>query len=198
MDRKLQLSDFCMYIPYGLSVSHKSYDYPFFKGSFTEREAEIRLISKECICFDGNFENYYFDESKNPDHRENTEVYPLLRPTSCLYARLPDGSVPIEVIGKMYEPKGKLYEDDSVTRFGWNTATGGDDYQGYEIGWRDKEGWFGLYFDEYDFNNQDENFTGDYIPFDFDIYKYLVSNLFDITGLINLKLAKSIYEEDNI
>ena len=98
----------------------------------------------------------------------------------------------------MYEPKGKLYEDDSVTRFGWNTATGGDDYQGYEIGWRDKEGWFGLYFDEYDFNNQDENFTGDYIPFDFDIYKYLVSNLFDITGLINLKLAKSIYEEDNI
>lgn len=101
----------------------------------------------------------------------------VLKPISDLYKEI-NGEVGIGAIGKMFEPNGVLYCEDDTWTYGWNTHVC-DDYQGYEIGWIEEVGWFGIFFDTYDFENQSENFTGDYIPYSRNIAEYLDKNLFD-------------------
>lgn len=112
----------------------------------------------------------------NDDYRKMSYRL-LLRPMSDLYKEI-NGEVGINVIGKMFEPNGVLNFEDGNYYYGWNTHVC-DDYQGYEIGWIDEVGWFGIFFDTYDYDNQTENFTGDYLPYNREVAEYLDENHFD-------------------
>ena len=71
----------------------------------------------------------------NYDNHVTTDKHiPIIRPLSdltkeCVQADYNNGEpfVPIEVIGKLYETNG-IFKDGL---FGWDCATGGDDYQDY-------------------------------------------------------------------
>ena len=149
---KLELKHIALYLPYELQWYHSNR-----KGTHP-----ITLYNANTIISAVNNQNYKI----------------ALRPMSDLYKPLKDRTYPIAVIGRMYEPKGKLYCEDGVYTYGWNTHVC-DDYQGYEIGWIESAGWFGLFYDTYDYENQNENFTGDYLTYNREIAEYLDKNHFD-------------------
>lgn len=166
--KKLELKHLCSYLPHEVK----------FKD----------LVNNEIYTLDTENLNGVVEDAENIN-----SIRLLLKPMSDLYKPLKDRTYPIAVIGRMYEPNGKLYCEDGVYTYGWNTATGGDDYQGYEIGWIESAGWFGLFFDTYDYENQSENFTGDYIPYNKEIAEYLDKNYFDWRyGLLDQNLAIDI------
>lgn len=170
---KLELKHIAPYLPYGFKVKHNEYKWVYQLEYATLFHIATYTIFQH-IC------NY-------------NEFKPIIRPMSDLYKPLKDRTYPIAVIGRMYEPNGKLYCEDGIYTYGWNTATGGDDYQGYEIGWIESAGWFGLFFDTYDYENQNKNFTGDYLPYNREIAEYLDKNHFDWRyNLIDQNLAINI------
>lgn len=122
-----------------------------------------------------------------------SEVKPILRPMSDLYKPcLEGGKIPIEIIGKIFEPNGiLLHEDENLYSYGWNTHVC-DDWQGYEIGWIDEYNWFGVFYDTYNYENQSENFTGDILPYKKEVLEKLHKWHYDINNLIGQRLALDI------
>lgn len=174
MNDKLELKHIAGYLPYGLKVEHIDYDYSDKVG---KKIVEVVFLAKDCIGFNDGAD-YYFHPEDIDDY--NPIVKPLLRPMSDLYKPCLDGGkIPIEIIGKIFEPKGiLLHEDDNLYSYGWNIPIL-DDYQGYCIGWRDKDNWFGLYYDEYHFESQESCFTGDLLEFNLKVAEFLDENHFD-------------------
>lgn len=148
---KLELKHIALYLPYGLKWYHSNRN-----GTHP-----ITLYNANTIISAVNNQNYKI----------------VLRPMSDLYKER-NGEVGIVAIGKMFEPNGALNFEDGNYYYGWNTHVC-DDYQGYEIGWIESAGWFGLFFDTYDYDNQTENFTGDYLPYNREVAEYLDDNHFD-------------------
>lgn len=115
---------------------------------------------------------------------KNIESKPILRPLSDLTKPCLEGDkVPIEELGKIYEPEGSFEEG----YFGWNTATGGDDYQDYYYVINDKlkvEIWCG--------NPEDGGYCTVEENLPLESYQWLYKNHFDIHNLIGRGYAIDI------
>lgn len=169
--KKLELKHLCSYLPYGLRWRFEGEDITHEVVGLDIIDTGVKLISP--------YYNYGSCEINNGR--------PLLRPMSDLYNEI-NGSVGIVDVGKMFKPNGILSYEDCRYSFGWNIHVC-DDYQGYEIGWVDSVGWFGIFFDDYDYDNQSDNFTGDYLHYNRDVLEYLLRYHFDVFGLIEKGLA---------
>ena len=159
--KKLEIKHIAPYLPYGLKWGFEGEDITHEVVGLDIISTGVKLISP--------YYNYGSCEINNGR--------PLLRPMSDLYKEI-NGEVGINVIGKMFEPNGVLNFEDGNYYYGWNTHVC-DDYQGYEIGWIEEVGWFGIFFDTYDYENQKENFTGDYLPYNRNVAEYLDRKHFD-------------------
>lgn len=149
--KELEIKHLCSYLPYELKWYHSNKN-----GTHP-----ITLYNANTIISAVNNQNYKI----------------VLRPMSDLYKEI-NGEVGIGAIGKIFEPNGVLNFEDGNYYYGWNTHVC-DDYQGYEIGWIESAGWFGIFFDTYDYDNQTENFTGDYLPYNREVANYLDEKHYD-------------------
>jgi len=107
---ELELKHIVGYLPYGLKIENSYGD----------------IVQADSI--EDNGFKYYRGNKRELSHINESK--PILRPLSDLTKEIyVDGEkfVPLEVIGKTFEPNG-VFED---CVFGWNTPTGGDDYQDY-------------------------------------------------------------------
>ncbi len=167
---KLELKHLASYLPYGLKIK-------------TKHGIDTMEVLEDCIINSTCEQSYGYNDCK-------PEFKPILRPLSDLTKEIA-GVVHISKVGHILEPKGSTVEIDGVYDFGWDNHVC-DDYQGYSIGWRNDDCWFGLYFDYYDFYNQDDSFTGDMINFNIEAFEYLFQHHFDVYGLIEQGLAIDI------
>lgn len=187
-NNKLQLSHIQHYPigrDNGLRVQYKSREkYPIRKiGSVLS----INSLSKPYIqlLIDKDIQSYSLVAV-------NYEIKPILRPMSDLCKPLEDGSIPMEVILKMFGYDNvERYEDDGLVTYGWDAHIC-DDWQGYIINWHKRFKWFVSYYDDYDPENEDLNLTGDTEVGNIEVVEYLFAHHFDVYGLIDQNLAIDI------
>lgn len=147
----------------------------------------------------GFIDNFYFNdgdfsgslkitEKKSFDF-EDGDIEFVLRPLSDLTKEIEingEKFVPLEFLGKSYEPSGCFDEEDKV--FGWDVATGGDDFQDYYFV---VEGNFG-----FSIHCGSPNECGSYVTqvesLPYDLIQKLFEWHFDVFGLIEEGLAIDI------
>lgn len=108
METHLTIKHLAGYLPYELSF--------------------LNIYSKLCLTMSGLQEDRIYNHGH--EYMDFEYIKPILRPLSDLTKKIEvngEKFVPLELLGKIYEPKG-IFEDEV---FGWDCATGGDDYQDY-------------------------------------------------------------------
>ena len=176
---KLEVKHLAPYLPYGLKLQ--------VQGEVMEDKRPI-LFNMVGIV-DGEVLVHRINYIANVEN-EIEDCFPILRPLSDINTKIEVNGkkfVPIEVLGKLYEPNGN-FEDDV---YGWNIATGGDDWQDcyYEIQKLD-----GTLLEVIYCGNplEDNSYVTEQIELSYTILLKLIEWHFDIFGLIKNKLAIDI------
>ena len=171
-DRKLEPKDICGYLPYELQ-------YGTYNDIETVSDVDFRL--KKIAYTDGDLNQIWSCIS---------HFKPLLIPMSAITQPMTvegynDGAefIPLEVIGKLYNANGKMYENsEGVLEFGWSVCNG-DDYSGYGLAWSEEDKAFFVYEDEFEYAMFIDNFMT------IEVVNLLHQWHFDINDLIGQGLA---------